>query len=632
MANDLKFYYGNTNLPQEITNGNLYFVLADESEKIASLFLDIEDKRYEIKPVIEEATVDKSGLLSKEDKKKLTHLVVESVENPRTVKIGVNSQEADKRINFSDYVYIKNNKVLTTNSIQKVKVHPVDEWNEDGENEASASVVETQNGESYLDLTLPIPRGQQGPQGPQGEFATIGTVTASLNSEYGVLELPDDEVSLDQPIEVETYEEKDNKTSFIFKFPVVRGKKGDKGDPGDKGETGEQGIQGKSASVDFQFRNASNANGSVEKITDRDENNDIVSYKYIIDIPRGEKGAPGRPFRVDHVFETYQDIIDELNSEDCKIKYGDFILLQNSSNTKEVGYLYYLSYNKHVSQTINGELFENNYGLVWITDMSPTQPTFGIGEETITLNSDKNAEVSIDNSDIINPKINFKIPRGKPLKLDNVTATVDTSFSEDGPTVEANVSSQQDLVNDRENTTIDFNFKNLAAPIVADATVDNLSGTPRVSVDKTIIKDPENSEKNIQKLTFHFYGLKGEEGTAANSFVSDLITAKIDGYDGEGQNKPYVNLDIVEDEVNYPNQMGLTFTFYNLKGPKGDSGSLGTISTTGTGNGISNIEKNGSNGIKITKTTFLTSDVFDKINNILIKVELVKKVLEQILF
>lgn len=602
MANDLNFYYANSGitLPQDIKNGNLYFVLND-TEDIASLFLDIENQRYEIKPIIEEATVEKAGLLSKEDKKKLAKLKVDPItQHPERINIGVNSELNNRQINFLDYVYIKNDQVLTANSIQKVEVEPVVLGDNDNFVEPSVSVtpIEGQDGKFYLKLKLPIPKGDKGGKGdpgPQGKSALIGNVTANIDSDNGVIEAINGQ-SISQEVLIDTqYSEEDNKTDFNFNFPVIRGRKGDKGDQGIKGDKGDQ---GRAAEIQFRFHPTSGEPyGRVEKIIeDVDSTDPTAGVKYIYDvyIPRGEKGEMGRPFRIDHYFESYNEMIEALNNDDNLIKYGDFILLQNDNQIdNDVGKLYYYSYNKN-----------DNNGLIYITDMSPVQPEFIVGNTT-TLNAGQPASVNISyrNNDYTKPYLNFSIPQGakgetgKTLLVGNGSVTVNKNIGTPSGTL--GLTSRAE--NNETYLDLDLNLENLGTDIDINAGLDPnkpLTGTP----DVTISKEIKNNKPTFSLL---FSGIKGENGTAADTFSTDLISANhyTDSTVNNGSPKATVTA------FGEGNQLGLDFKFYNLKGADGN---LTTIDTTGDGNAITSIENLGDNGIQVTKgATFVTQNYFD---------------------
>jgi len=632
MADNLKFYYTDdgTTLPTETNNGNIYFVLDDkkdeENNNIASLFLDIEDKRYLVKPFLKDATIEKSGLLSNEDKKKLIGLTITptslegNIQNPAKVNIGVNSSKSNKTINFSDYIYIKNDQVLTANSIQKVDIEPIIIENEGDEvPEASASVIpiKGEDGKFYLKLTLPIPRGKQGKQGEQGipgKPALIGKVKAKIDSST-IIET--DNLNNDViPIEVKTeYTKDENKTDFTFNMPLIQGRTGN---TGPQGNIGPRGPQGHAADVEFNFLSTQgDPYGEVKKISEngRIENEDgsvdnIVKYKYNIYIPRGERGESGRPFRIDHLFEHYSDIVDELNKTDSAIKYGDFILLKNSDQTdNDVGKLYYYSYSKN-----GGNIEDKKNGLVYLTDMSPVQPTFSAGNvETLQSTQAPYVNVRTINNDVSKPILDFGIPRGetgKSLLAGTANVTVDKNIGTPQGSMTLNTTSNSNDP-DEKYLNLDLNLENLGTDIEATATVDNKTGTPSVKIEKQTINRDANGP--IQKFNFKFSGLKGEEGTAANTFSNDLISAHHYTDSQKNYGLPYAEVEA----FNENNKLGLSFNFYNLKG---NDGNLGSINVEGNGNAITNIVNNGSNGISVEKgKTFATvSDIanFDRSDTI----------------
>ena len=74
MANQINFYESLNDLPSDIINGNIYFIL--KNDKIAELKVDLNNERYTVKTDIPEATEDSSGLMSMEDKKKLITIII----------------------------------------------------------------------------------------------------------------------------------------------------------------------------------------------------------------------------------------------------------------------------------------------------------------------------------------------------------------------------------------------------------------------------------------------------------------------------------------------------------------------------------------------------------------------------
>ena len=120
MANQINFYESLNDLPSSIKNGNIYFILKDK--KIAELKVDLNNDRYTVKTDIPEATENNSGLMSVEDKKKLIPITIEKFSDS---DINIKNAIDEKDFNFLQNIKIKNDQVLTQNSIASVEVIPI---------------------------------------------------------------------------------------------------------------------------------------------------------------------------------------------------------------------------------------------------------------------------------------------------------------------------------------------------------------------------------------------------------------------------------------------------------------------------------------------------------------------------
>ena len=454
------------------------------------LKVDLNNNRYTVTPVIPEATSENSGLMTAEDKKKLIPITVEKFSNS-DVKIN-----AENDFNFLKNIKIDNKKVLTEDSIAGVEVIPVE--SDDPIQESRVEIVETLNNKFKLILYLNIPQGKTGdigPVGPRGKDSKIGEVRATVVEDGGE---PGVEVIMGDTIEDEDF----FTTDIDFVFSNFKGKQGDQGGIG---PVGPRGAQGKVANVDFKFKSGSSV--EVEKIDEFDEEDSEVIKKttYIVTIPQGEKGDKGDSFRISRTFNSREEMyvaLDEEIIEDEEnpsgIPLGTFVLLILSQSDPTNGELYYRPL----------ELIDSSLGndrLIFITDMSPTQPEFSVERNVSIIPWNQVGEVNVDNAQLDHPKLSFTLPRGKPMDFGTHSATIDKKYGV--PQVDIGTENIDDGADTRKQN-LTFNFKNMGVVIdSADGTVDNTVGNPRVTITPSVY---DNNTK--QKLHFDFKGIKGNQG------------------------------------------------------------------------------------------------------------------------
>lgn len=367
MANQINFYESLNDLPSNTKNGNIYFIL--KNDKIAELKVDLNNERYTVKTDIPEATEDNSGLMSIEDKKKLIPIIIEKFSNS---DVNINTIDG-KDFNFLQNIKIKNDQVLTQNSIASVEVIPTII----GENSAqdnSIEIASTEDNKFKLILHLSIPRGktgEKGPVGPKGKASKIGKVQATVDEKVGN---PNVSVAYNT---IETDDE--FITNLDFNFANLKGKQGDQGKQGIQGV---RGPQGKVANIDFKFQSGTTA--GVERIdreTYNEDGQELVKLTYIVNVPHGDKGDKGDSFRISRKFESKEDMyaaLDEEVIEDERnpsgIPLNTFVLLTLLEADPVNGELYYRPIEK-IDPPAEGE---EDKRLIFITDMSPTQPEFSV--------------------------------------------------------------------------------------------------------------------------------------------------------------------------------------------------------------------------------------------------------------
>lgn len=554
MANQINFYESLNDLPSKRENGNIYFILKDDN--IAELKVDLNNERYTVKTDIPEATENNSGLMSIEDKKKLIPIIIEKFSNS-----DVNIDTIDgKDFNFLQNIKIKNDQVLTQNSIAGVEVIPIME--DDPVQENSVEVVSTDNGFKLI-LHLNIPRGKTGdagPIGPRGKASRIGEVRATIDEEVG-----DPDVSVDSNT-IET----DNEfiTNLNFNFANL---KGGQGIQGKQGIQGERGPQGKVANIDFKFQSGTTA--GVERI-DREfyeeDGQELVKLTYIVNVPHGDKGDKGDSFRISKTFTSKEEMYGSIDD----IPLNTFVLLILPQSDPVNGELYYKPIEK-IEPPVEGE---EDKRLIFITDMSPTQPEFSVERNVSIIPWNQTGEVNIDNEQLDHPKLSFTLPRGKPMDFGNVNANITYDNNSNAPSVEVETDNIIDENNpDYRRQDIDFKFKNLGKIYSATASADNNVGTPNVTVTPSI-------ENNKQKLHFTFSNIKGKQG--------------IQGVEGPmPQLRPEVNLTVTPGDssqdptgiANWSDEDGLKVLNLSLTNIKGQDGNIANISYSGDGNAVSDL-------------------------------------------
>lgn len=577
MANDIQFY--NTNnlneIPIGLQNGAIYFVLND-NEEVASLFVDLNNSRYEVKTIIPEATDTTAGLMTATDKRKLIPISIEKYDNRTDIN-------TEKSFNFLKNITINNDEVLTKSSIAGVNVFTND--NPDATPRAgNIQLIKTTDNSYYLDLYLDLPagpRGEQGLQGISGKSSRISNAVASYSEDD--TSIPDVLVSSSS---TETDEYID--TDLNFNFKNLKGPRGDKGDQGIQGPKGDQGIM---ANIQFRFRtgNESDQIGCEQEII-REDNQDITLVT--VTVPRGPKGDKGDNFTISKIFNSYAEMEANIDT----IPRETFVLISSTADDPATGELYY--------RKLTGELQH-------ITDLVPIQPRFSVVEEVTTLPWNENGTVTLSylNEDLSTPQLSFKIPRGKPLDFGTHYGNIEYNNEDTPPSISIDSEEIEDTEEDIRKQDLTFNFTNLGKIYETTADIDNTVGTPQVTVTPSV-------ENNKQKLHFNFEHLKGVKG--------DIGPAPIVKQD--------VNLNILAgDPLQNPagtaywtDEEGKKVLNLSLTNIKGQDGNVAEFSTQGAGNAVSEITYVGRN-MTIKKDYIFTTEDFaknaDNIENGTIKVK-----------
>ena len=362
MANDIQFYEidGINKIPTSIQNGAIYFVR--QNNNIASLFVDLNNNRYEVKTQtqIPEATKDNAGLMSASDKQKLIPIIIDKYDN----RIDIDNN-IKKRFNFLQDITVKDEEILTKNTLQGVEVTTVKNQG------SSLALIPTDDGKFVMNLKLnlsevlsgvevqPGPQGdpgdpgkpgEQGPKGDPGKHSRITVNSYNYEEDGGY---PSVEVSNGDIRENDNYIE----TPLNFKFKNLKGQKGDKGNIGN---------------FDFKFQTGEEAD--ISSYIDRSEDGTETKI-YTVTVPRGAKGDRGN-FIISRTFNSEYEMMEALkqNIDEDKqtgIPWETFVLLSlESSSDERNGYLYY----------------RNSVGsLKYITDLVPIQPKFSVVNEVSTV-------------------------------------------------------------------------------------------------------------------------------------------------------------------------------------------------------------------------------------------------------
>lgn len=142
MANQINFYESFNDLPSNIENGNIYFILKENN--IAALKVDLNGNRYTVNPDIPLATEESAGLLSPQDKQKLIPISVEKTENS---DVYIN---AENDFNFLQNIKIKNQRVLTESSFASVDIIPIGP--DDPVQDNAIEIIETEDNQFIIKL------------------------------------------------------------------------------------------------------------------------------------------------------------------------------------------------------------------------------------------------------------------------------------------------------------------------------------------------------------------------------------------------------------------------------------------------------------------------------------------------
>lgn len=581
MANELQFYYSNDTLP-DLKDGNIYFILND-ANRVAQIKVDLNGNRYDVKPEYSEATASESGLMSAGDKRKLIPFSIIQESNN---KIQIDGS-AD--FNFLKELFINDSQVLTQDSFAQVEVIADDSVTSNTIEIVPYEEINTGKTKYKLKLQLILPRGLQGEKGDQGSAgknANIGNITYSTDDNIGTPEII--------VTKGESTETDDSVlTDLNFKFKNI---KGEQGPQGEQGIQGERGPQGQIFPVEFIFISGQSVEDSGPTIVyqDNDESKPIEKIIYTVYIPRGEKGDPGKPFYIADTYSSYETMIEAYNNGE--IPLNSFVLITSADTDPITGSIYYRS-------------FRENEEPIFITDMSPTQPTF-IVDAVNTLNSNENASVTVNNVDVANPKLTFNIPRGKQLQAGTFTGAINKNFGT--PNITGVLSESGEIDNKKLNLSLDFSNMGTITPIgignIDISHLNEVSDTPTVQVTST-----ESADGVTQLLNFVFAGLKGVKGDAADSFDTSNTGITAEYHTDNLNPAPRAQVTAITEN----GRINLKFDFYNLKGDKGE---LKSVSTLGDGNAITSIETDPEliSSVKVHKDiTFATEDFSKNADNLI---------------
>ena len=592
MANDIQFYEvdGINKIPTSVQNGAIYFVR--QNNNIASLFVDLNNSRYEVKTQIPEATKDNAGLMSASDKQKLIPIIIDKYDN--RIDIDNNIEE---RFNFLQDITIKDEEILTKNRLQGVKVTIV----EDQESSLALVPTPTDDGKFVMNLNLNLSgaRGPQGPpgetgkdgipgsQGPQGDPGKHSKVTVNSYNYEEDGGYPSVEVSNGDIRENGNYIE----TPLNFKFKNLKGPKGDKGNIGN---------------FDFKFQTGEEAD--ISSYIDRSEDGTETKI-YTVTVPRGAKGDRGN-FIISRTFNSEREMNEALKQnidEDAQtgIPWETFVLLSlKSSSDEQNGYLYY----------------RNSVGdLKYITDLIPIQPKFSVVNKVSTVAWDENGSSTISyppidplvaNSplDLSAPQLSFTLPRGKPMDFGTHIGNITYTSGDDNTSPSVDITATNTIIDsDTRKQDLTFNFTNLGKIYETTVGTNNINevGTPQVTVSPSI-------EDNKQKLHFNFGYLKGERGDtgsapAINSNVKVSVTS------GNPDDAPSGTAFWTTEN----DQKVLNLNLTNVKGEQGDLDDLNFFELSEGGNAISSISYRGGGDIVIHKDyVFATEDFAKNADNI----------------
>lgn len=583
MANEIRFYESTAELPTTVEEGAIYFILKEDN--IAAIKVDLNGSRYTVNPEIPLATEESAGLLSPQDKQKLIPISVEKTDNS---DVYIN---AENDFNFLQNIKIKNQRVLTESSFASVDVIPIGP--DDPVQNNAIEIIETEDNQFIMKLWLNIPtgpQGEQGEQGPRGKASRIDEITATVDANIGEPEV--------EVISETTEEENDFVTNLNFDFKNLKGEQGEQGEVGPQGI---QGPQGEIVNVKFKFIAGTPAEDGTElnseSIIEEDPITHELTKTYIVTVPRGLKGDAGKNLEVEYFFDSKSEMRQAVQNH--QVTPNTYMMLQRTDTDPANGEIWYKGSNEP-SQSPSATDAQLDIRL--ITDISPTQPVFSVERNVSIIPWNQQGEVTIDNTQGVDkPKLNFTIPRGKPMDFGISSATIDKKYGT--PQITITPTNIDDGADTRQQN-LAFNFKNMGVQIdSAEGTVDNTVGNPRVTITPSVY---DNNTK--QKLSFAFQGIKGEQGNVGpmpqlRQQVNLTVTPGDPGQDPTGSAS-------WSDE---DNQKVLNIFLTNVKG---QDGNIANISYQGSGNAVSNLTYVNRNLTVVKDYQFATETYAANANNI----------------
>ena len=297
MADEIKFYSSTEELPDAVSNGNIYFILKEDDS--AALVVDLNNQRYTVNPSIPLAGgIVEEGLISNENVDKLNNFQISVGEN-NTINISpADNSNQNINFNFNRTMKLDGNPVLTKDNLAAVEVIPAT-------GESRIEIVEdAENPDKFiLKLHLVIPTGPQGPQGDPGNDGADGqdgedavlsaeaaNVTIGINEQEG-------------PNAVANFV-KNEDDEYVFNLNLYNIK-------GEQGEQGERGPAGEIIPIEFVFHNGTSTDPDdtnpdedkqletfwVDNVFEVDGEGQltdkIVKKIYHVIVPRGARGIQG---------------------------------------------------------------------------------------------------------------------------------------------------------------------------------------------------------------------------------------------------------------------------------------------------------------------------------------------------
>ena len=297
MADEIKFYSSTEELPDAVSNGNIYFILKEDDS--AALVVDLNNQRYTVNPSIPLAGgIVEEGLISNENVDKLNNFQISVGEN-NTINISpADNSNQNINFNFNKSMKLDGNPVLTKDNLAAVEVIPAT-------GESRIEIVEdAENPDKFiLKLHLVIPTGPQGPQGDPGNDGADGQdgEDAVLSTEAANVTIGTNEQ--EGPNAVANFV-KDENDEYVFNLNLYNIK-------GEQGEQGERGPAGEIIPIEFVFHNGTSTDPDdvnpdedkqletfwVDNVFEVDGEGQltdkIVKKIYHVIVPRGARGIQG---------------------------------------------------------------------------------------------------------------------------------------------------------------------------------------------------------------------------------------------------------------------------------------------------------------------------------------------------